>query len=635
MKKCFFFPVVLVVLLALAPGLRAQDCATRFSQGGPGHGAFDAKNPAMVEICRAMTAAGAPVENREQFFCGHGYGEDTNKYCLWQKDSSPKFQDTVALKATPVVGNVEGVRRSFVNYYQDPMTEKEEGGVRYITYQVPVRKHHSGSGNTLPASVAGFMCRTTYARVKQADKLGRTAACKGSDCWIGVKIEATQTSAESLSHAILKRYIEQGLCMDAQISGSTAGGEGACPEGYLDDGNGVCVAADSGTAGIQLSPRQVSLPADGRSTHEFTLSLTREGKPLAGEMVSLSLEDPRGILADPGQTLPATITDQNGKATFVFHAPRFPQNFPARSHDVVVQARHALGNPKARITLTDNSPRISVQADPRTIQEGDSSAGVSYLTVTIDDPGSSSWQFEATAALGQVVMGHKGIPAKGSSTQNRLNLRWVRPDSKVGLRDFEFTLDRDDAAAWQAFSGNMKKALVSLTQDQEDKTRADWESYANDMKGSLSYIKEDVQRLESGTHSGLETFLNMLSTGFEGHQVWMGSKGMYDSAKDYAKNELGMDTGSQESLGGRVKNAVEGARDALYGYSIDLLQARLRSWADAIHEANLNTLRLPVAVTVRVRDDQGFEAVKTIVLQYTYHYNPKVHLDKINNPEAG
>ena len=148
------------------------------------------------------------------------------------------------------------------------------------------------------------------------------------------------------------------------------------------------------------------------------------------------------------------------------------------------------------------------------------------------------------------------------------------------------------------------------------------------MKGSWDYVKEDYERLNSGTFSGTETALNMLSFGLEGLQVWAGSKGLYDSEKAYKK-------GGDDSLASRLKNALEGTRDAFLGYGIDRLQARLRSWADAEHGANLESIRLPVKVTVTVTDETGQEMTLNYLLQYKYHYNPKVHFDRINHPEAG
>ncbi|MGB0711982.1 MAG: hypothetical protein ACPGUC_00340 [Gammaproteobacteria bacterium] len=634
----FTVPLLTAVLsLPLSFGWAAADtesCSTRFvktAQSQGAYGEFGSNQPTLVGICEGLVAQGADISRgaaergSNYVFCGHHYGSDDRR-CWWSGLGPDKSQ---GIDAKPYVGNraaVEKMLRAHGTDEDGGFTVSEKPGVTWFGPKLFGPRRNDSGNMTRPAEAGGFLCEAAPAALKASPRLGRDARCGAGDCWIGVKLNGSATGrAQAVLDSILVAYIERGLCPKA--ARDERSGASQCPDGYVSEGDACVAAADPGN-GIRIEPDQARIAADGQGRLRFTLTLVDKGRPLADERVTITLDDPRRRLTDLGRTLPATVTDARGRAEIHWTAPQLPDNFPLSEYTIELRARHRLGNPKAHITLADARPRIRLRADPRSVQEGEGQ-DMSVITVEIDDPGSKRWMVEPATALGSLS---KTVSVNGNGKATT-PLRWLAPDPKVALRDHDETILTDDDAAYTALKGNLERAINGLGQDADERLAVGSEAYYNDLKGSAAYLKEDYRRLSSASHDRAETFLNMLSAGLEGLQVWVGSKGMYEAGRDRIKAELRGQAPSDD-LGSRISDGLNGARDAFIGYGVDLLQSRLRGWADAIHEGNLSTLRLPVPVVVRVRDETGLENTRTLVIQYTYHFNPKVHFDRINNPDA-
>lgn len=609
----------------------AIDCETAFKNIGESSGAFDINQPTIVSVCEGLYNSGAFNNGEDYYSCGHGFRENTNSNCWWTVPLESKvWSNGISGRATPYVGNYESVKKILLDWPPEDTTVIEDGN---ITWFESSYNPTTNDGTTRGGTRSGFMCKTNLQKVKLSDKMQGVAACKEDNCYVGVHVVISNSNSKPYLMKIYDSFIKRNLC-DVNIFEDIE--DSQCPEGYLYEDN-ACIKEESKSS-TSILPDNVEIIADGKTEQKFVLTLIDNmGKPASGQEVTLDIIDSFNRLNSIGKlSSNKIITDNLGKATFTYTSGILTEENKLEEYSIKIQARHSIGNPVANIVLVNSRPRIKiVSVDPRTLQDDDTSTGgVSMIKFNIVDINSNKWNYEIKTDIGTVVSNeNEGKNIVGTTENNFVNFRWITPDNKVEVRDFELTMDRNDVSAYDSFKNNMDKSFNDLLEDQDGKTLSDAKTYFNDLKGSWNHISEDFQRLKGST-SSTEKFLNMLSTGVEGMQVFYGSKSMLDSAKDYISSNSGEMTDQNEGVWGKIKNGLRGTRDATIGYGADLLQSRLRSWADAERERNLETIRLPVTITIKVTDEDGLFSVEKIILQYTYHFNPNIHFDRINNPNA-
>lgn len=138
------------------------------------------------------------------------------------------------------------------------------------------------------------------------------------------------------------------------------------------DCGGSCEVECEADVVVSISPKEVEMVADGKTSIEFVVSVTQDGKPLAGQEVSYRLQDERSRIDDykEGEVVQGAMkTDANGKVKFSYKSAEQPRDFVTST--LIFQAVHPKGNPQARITLT---PGFSVWCGNWQCQTGETHA---------------------------------------------------------------------------------------------------------------------------------------------------------------------------------------------------------------------------------------------------------------------
>lgn len=381
---------------------------------------------------------------------------------------------------------------------------------------------------------------------------------------------------------------------------------------------------------VTLTPEKITLNADGLSSYAFEVKVTSQGNPIIGENVGLRIFDMYHQFNELGTiSFSSVATDNEGKAHFNYTSPKLSQNNRGLTfttyNGIHVQAIHENGNPYSTVILKSSVPSVSISSSARAIQETDSS-GVINLRLSIKDIDSESFTYSINTNLGSLITGKDvGSMSKtisGEINSKTLNFRWLIPDSKYEVRDFEYTMDSNDAKAWDSLMNNYKSAanIILEGQDNEDLLISGFESQYDSAMGSIEYLKEDLDRMKGGATSSLEAALNLVDMGVEGLQLWAGTKSYIDDTK---KQVAGID--ESLSFSQKVKQAYEKSVGSTKDYFIDKLQSRLRSYADAERGSNLKSSRIPITINVTITDDTGLFTTNSIILYYTYNYKPPVY----------
>lgn len=412
-----------------------------------------------------------------------------------------------------------------------------------------------------------------------------------------------------------------------------------CPEGYIAEGDN-CVYVGEKSKKVTISPKEIKLFANGKDSKRITVKVVDEetGEPIEGEKIGMRLDDNYNKYTNLGRiSSKKGTTGSDGTASFSYTAPEGYAGKNLKDYYVYVQAIHENGNPKSYVYLTDGTPKLSVTASKRVItDELEGESGVSHITLKIDDKDSSRWTYDINTKIenewdgGYLATGQESKKVsriKGKITETEFRFRWIRPDDIVIQRIADNTLAKDSLKAKKAYEDNLKTDIESEMLDMVNIPELSLAHGLEDFKGNVDasskYLIEDYKRLESTT-STTGNILNMISAGIEGIQVYSGSKAFFEDAGG----------GGDDGIVDKIVGTIVGAGSAI-NHNIDKLQARIRYWADLEHEASLETIRVPVTITIKVTDDTGFTATERYMLSYNYHFDPKRHLERIHHPNAG
>lgn len=363
---------------------------------------------------------------------------------------------------------------------------------------------------------------------------------------------------------------------------------------------------------VSISPNTATLFADGKSSQEFILTASSSGSPLQNERFTLSFWFPFNskVMDTYGQIKPASVTtDENGKASFVYHSPRAPDGKYLKNLNFEIRATGKSGA-KAKINLIDPKPIVKIKLDKRSMLEGNE---MNFADVTIIDENSKEWSIKITTNIGKL------IPTERSGEFNTLvdkvqrkeyHFNWKPPVSAVELIDGTLEYTKDHRNDWSSYTSGLKKDTVNLAVGALPLSEVveEVESYKSQYEtwnGNINQLQRDINRIQTSI-SSYEKFLRSLSLGLEGLQIFYGTKG-------FVEGKLGDDSSSS------FKEYLEGVRDKTIDYGVDSLQSGLRYWANLVRESNLDTVRIPVYIVVEVTDGEGFTTKEIKVFQYIYH----------------
>ena len=151
-------------------------------------------------------------------------------------------------------------------------------------------------------------------------------------------------------------------CFDGIKNGDEAG---------IDCG-GSCEEQCEAEYNVSITPKEVEMVADGKTSMEFTVKVTQDGKPVAGQEIGYRLQDERNQIEDNSEgrvIASAAKTDSQGMVKLVYTTMAQPRDFATST--LVLQAVNSHGNPQARITLT---PGFSIWCGNWQCQTGETHA---------------------------------------------------------------------------------------------------------------------------------------------------------------------------------------------------------------------------------------------------------------------
>ncbi|MFZ6015455.1 MAG: hypothetical protein ACOYUZ_03815 [Patescibacteria group bacterium] len=138
------------------------------------------------------------------------------------------------------------------------------------------------------------------------------------------------------------------------------------------DCGGSCEARCGSDIDVSISPRDVEMVADGKTSMDFVVTVMQAGNPLAGQEVSYRLQDERSKIDDDKEGAVKQLsaeTDAKGQVKLTYTTTEQPRDFVTST--LVLQAVNANGNPQARITLT---PGFSIWCGNWMCQPGETHA---------------------------------------------------------------------------------------------------------------------------------------------------------------------------------------------------------------------------------------------------------------------
>lgn len=138
------------------------------------------------------------------------------------------------------------------------------------------------------------------------------------------------------------------------------------------DCGGACEIECETDVLVSVSPKEVEMVADGKTSMDFVVTIIQDGEPLAGQEVSFRLNDERNQVDDDKEgevVAKAGATDVKGQVIFTYTTAEQPRDFTTST--LVFQAVNQYGNPRARITLT---PGFSIWCGNWQCQTGETHA---------------------------------------------------------------------------------------------------------------------------------------------------------------------------------------------------------------------------------------------------------------------
>jgi hypothetical protein len=150
--------------------------------------------------------------------------------------------------------------------------------------------------------------------------------------------------------------VDEGDCFDGVQNGDEEG----------EDCGGECdTPCESVT--IEVHPKEVEMVADGKTEMEFTVTVKKLGKPLAGEKLDYRLVDTANTIKNEGTVIPEDLeTDAKGQMKFIYKTEEQPRDYVTST--LLFQVVHEQANPQARIILT---PGFSIWCGNWTCQTGE------------------------------------------------------------------------------------------------------------------------------------------------------------------------------------------------------------------------------------------------------------------------
>lgn len=426
--------------------------------------------------------------------------------------------------------------------------------------------------------------------------------------------------------------------------------EDLCANGELDPGEeridcgGSCAPC---VYNVRLSPLKPELFADGKTTQEFTITVTRLGEPVDGLSFNLSAKDVRSTLSifdsDGRLSSSSVTTDSSGTARFTYTVPRAPEDKYFKTQSIMLYA----SGPSSKYTyikLKDPKPKVKVRLQKRSMLEGKTGDEINYADVTIEDEDSEGWDIKVDTSIGGLISltGSGGrvqtLIDRTDSTEYHFN--WGPPVSGVELIDSYMEFVRDHKKDWSSYKSDMKDSVKDLVMDKlgeeageiiesglasRPKLKKAYDIYGKSMdvmgevgdfkdqyenwKGDVKAITHDIERIKTST-SGFEKFLRGLSIGVKGLHTVYGTKGFIES-----KLKPGEDDDA-------VTTFLNSMLDRTIQYGCDSLQTGLENYANTVREGNHETRRMPVKVIVEVTDEDGFKGKQTGLFEYVYYVAP-------------
>ncbi|MDF1496496.1 MAG: Ig-like domain-containing protein [Patescibacteria group bacterium] len=211
-------------------------------------------------------------------------------------------------------------------------------------------------------------CNNGYTPHPKSDVERTMIACK-AECY---KVSKNEEDALPSPNQVIRE------CCEAIEVSDLAEDEPNCFDGVQNgdedgvDCGGSCDTVCESDLSVSISPKEVEMVADGKTSMDFVVTVTQDGKPLAGQEVSYRLQDERSRIDDDkeGEVKPVSAkTDANGQIKFTYTSAEQPRDFVTST--LVFQAIHPKGNPQARITLT---PGFSIWCGNWQCQTGETHA---------------------------------------------------------------------------------------------------------------------------------------------------------------------------------------------------------------------------------------------------------------------
>ncbi|MBU2567019.1 photosystem II reaction center PsbP family protein [Patescibacteria group bacterium] len=193
---------------------------------------------------------------------------------------------------------------------------------------------------------------------------------------ISCKAECSKVSSEEEKALPSPNQVIRECCEAIEVSDSPE--DYSCFDGIKNgdeigvDCGGSCEEQCEAEYDVSITPKEVEMVADGKTSIEFLVKVTQDGKPVAGQEIGYRLQDERNQIEDNSEgrvIASAAKTDARGMVKLVYTTMAQPRDFATST--LVLQAVNSHGNPQARITLT---PGFSILCGNWQCQTGETHA---------------------------------------------------------------------------------------------------------------------------------------------------------------------------------------------------------------------------------------------------------------------